>query len=390
MRGENAKQLTADISNIFYSSYQGTLELAWKLGRDVLKAIVTPISEKSETLKTAVDNTLAPIQEMVHTISNTFTLAFEEMNRVYDEHVKPLFVSFTEGVTEIVGSLTEGYNMYIAPVLDRLSLKFTNVWQGTIDPLLENFVGAFGDLADLVKTVWENIFQPVINWIAQNVLPVVAPVIEAMANTFFTQFTWIGEILNTFLEVLRGVITFLKDVFSGDWNKAWQTIQNLFKTIWDAMPGFVKGPINSILGFVETMVRAVESGVNSVIDALNEINVEVPDWVPGIGGESFGFDLDHVSLPHIPQLASGTVIPPRAGEFAAILGDNNREAEVVSPVSAIKQALLEAMQEAGGTGSQTITLRFDGSMSALARVLKPELDREAARRGTKLVTVGGR
>lgn len=389
-RGENAKQLTADIINIFYSSFTGTLELAGKFGRDVLNAIVTPISENSETLKTAVDNTLAPIQEMVHTISNTFTLAFEEMNRVYDEHVKPLFVSFTEGVTEIVGSLTEGYNMYIAPVLDRLSLKFTNVWQGTIDPLLENFVGAFGDLADLVKTVWENIFQPVINWIAQNVLPVVAPVIEAMANTFFTQFTWIGEILNTFLEVLRGVITFLTDVFSGDWNKAWQTIQNLFKTIWDAMPGFVKGPINSILGFVETMVRAVESGVNSVIDALNEINVEVPDWVPGIGGESFGFDLDHVSLPHIPQLASGTVIPPRAGEFAAILGDNNREAEVVSPVSAIKQALLEAMQEAGGTGSQTITLRFDGSMSALARVLKPELDREAARRGTKLVTVGGR
>ena len=221
-------------------------------------------------------------------------------------------------------------------------------------------------------------------------LPVVAPIIEAMANTFFTQFTWIGEILNTFLEVLRGVITFLTDVFSGDWNKAWQTIQNLFKTIWDAMPGFVKGPINSILGFVETMVRAVESGVNSVIDALNEINVEVPDWVPEIGGESFGFDLDHVSLPHIPQLASGTVIPPRAGEFAAILGDNNREAEVVSPVSAIKQALLEAMQEAGSTGSQTITLRFDGSMSSLARVLKPELDREAARRGTKLVTVGGR
>lgn len=389
-RGENAKQLTADIINIFYSSFTGTLELAGKFGRDVLNAIVTPISENSETLKTAVDNTLAPIQEMAHTISNTFTLAFEEMNRVYDEHVKPLFDSFTEGVTEIVGSLTEGYNMYIAPVLDRLSLKFTAVWQGTIDPLLENFVGAFGDLADLVKTVWENIFQPVINWIAQNVLPVVAPVIEAMANTFFTQFTWIGEILNTFLEVLRGVITFLTDVFSGDWNKAWQTIQNLFKTIWDAMPGFVKGPINSILGFVETMVRAVESGVNSVIDALNEINVEVPDWVPGIGGESFGFDLDHVSLPHIPQLASGTVIPPRAGEFAAILGDNNHEAEVVSPVSAIKQALLEAMQEAGGTGSQTITLRFDGSMSALARVLKPELDREAARRGTKLVTVGGR
>ncbi|MDB2002065.1 hypothetical protein PM006_17860, partial [[Clostridium] symbiosum] len=41
----------------------------------------------------------------------------------------------------------------------------------------------------------------------------------------------------------------------------------------------------------------------------------------------------------IPRLATGTVVPPRAGEFAAILGDNNRETEVVSPLSTIEQAL---------------------------------------------------
>lgn len=137
------------------------------------------------------------------------------------------------------------------------------------------------------------------------------------------------------------------------------------------------------------MVNHIIDCLNWIINQVNKLSIEVPD-TPLTDGFTIGFDLstlDHISL---PRLASGTVIPPRAGEFAAILGDNNREAEVVSPVSAIKQALLEAMQEAGGTGSQTITLRFDGSMSALARVLKPELDREAARRGTKLVTVGGR
>ena len=52
----------------------------------------------------------------------------------------------------------------------------------------------------------------------------------------------------------------------------------------------------------------------------------------------------------MPRLATGTVVPPRAGEFAAILGDNKRETEVVSPLSTMKQALKEALEESGAIG----------------------------------------
>lgn len=52
----------------------------------------------------------------------------------------------------------------------------------------------------------------------------------------------------------------------------------------------------------------------------------------------------------IPRLATGTVVPPRAGEFAAILGDNNRDTEIVSPIPAMKQAFKEAIEEMGGLG----------------------------------------
>ena len=59
-----------------------------------------------------------------------------------------------------------------------------------------------------------------------------------------------------------------------------------------------------------------------------------------------------------PVLATGTVVPPRAGEFAAILGDNNRDTEIVSPIPAMKQAFKEAIEEMGGVGGNN-TLRAD-------------------------------
>ena len=73
----------------------------------------------------------------------------------------------------------------------------------------------------------------------------------------------------------------------------------------------------------------------------------------GIGGGMFGGE---VSLGRsIPALATGTVVPPNR-QFMAILGDNKRETEVVSPLSTMKQALLEAMQESGGFGGGTVTV----------------------------------
>ena len=349
-RGDSAKQATADIIAIFNNSFMGIAELAAKLFRDIFGLIVTPFSENAEEIRTALENTIRPAEEILRTLANSVTETFEQLNLMYDEHIAPLFESIASGISEVVKTFLDGYNTYLAPVLDKLAEKFSDVWENTIQPLIDDAIGLIGDVADLIKTVWENVLQPVINWIAQNIMPVVAPILYALGNHFLNIFNWIGEILNGFLEVIRGVIQFLTGVFSGDWNKAWEGIKQIFKGIWDLMPDFVKGPIRSIIGFVNKMIEAVESGINWVIDALNKIHFEVPDWVPGIGGEELGFDLDSVDLPRIPQLASGTVIPPRAGEFAAILGDNNREAEVVSPLSTMKQAFKEALRESGGFG----------------------------------------
>ena len=54
------------------------------------------------------------------------------------------------------------------------------------------------------------------------------------------------------------------------------------------MPDFIKTPIRTIIGFINSMINAVESGVNYVIRALNSMSFDVPEWVPGIGGEVFG------------------------------------------------------------------------------------------------------
>lgn len=324
-RTDRAKQVTADIIQVFSDGFLGATELAAKLGRDILGTILNPITENAGGFKEALQNTLGPIEEILGTLADSFTHLWESINQMYDEHIEPMFGSFTSGISKIVGSLLDGYNEYIVPVLEGLAERFTEVWNGTIEPLLDNFVDLFGDLADLVKTVWENIFQPVINWVAQNIMPAVSPVLDALGNSFLDVFQGIGQVLDGFITTVRGVVTFLTGTFSGDWETAWEGIKTIFKGIWDAMPDFVKAPIRDIIGLVNKMIEGIEGGINYVVRALNSLSIEIPDWVPEFGGKTFGFDLDTVSLGRIPQLARGGIVDKAT---LALIGESGPEAVV--------------------------------------------------------------
>lgn len=345
-RSDTAKQVTADIISIFSNTFMGINELVGKLFRDVINLILTPFTENADAIKDALNNTLAPVEEVLGTIANSVANTFDAFNRMYDEHLEPLFESLKDGLSDILTSLLDGYNKYIAPVLDKISKRFTEVWEGTIQPLIENAIGLIGDVADLIKAVWENILQPVVNWFVSNMYPVIAPIVEDLASIFLTNFEDIGNIFNDFMDTARAVIQFITYIFSVDWNSAWEGVKKSFKETFESLPGIVKGVIEKVISSVETMI-------NGVIRSINSLSFDIPDWVPKIGGQTFGFQLDEV---HLPRLASGTVVPPRAGEFAAILGDNPKETEVVSPLSTMKQALKEAILEVNGVGGGDIHL----------------------------------
>lgn len=358
-RSDTAKQITADIISIFSNAFMGITEISGKLFRDVTDTILTPFTENKDKIKETLENMLKPIEEILGTLSDSVKKTFLELNQMYDEHIKPLFESLRDGFSEILEALLDGYNTHIDPVLNRLAQKFTEVWEGTIQPMIENAIGLIGDVADLLKTVWENVFKPVLNWFISVLYPTLAPVLEKVGELFFSVIREISEKFNALINAARGVIEFLTGVFSGDWEKAWEGIKKAFKGIWDAMPDYIKTPIKLIIDLVNKMISAIENGLNYVIRGINKVSIDIPDWVPKVGGETLGFNLEEFKLPRIPRLASGTVIPPKAGEFAAILGDNKKETEIVSPISTMKQAFKEALRDFGGVDSGDIHLTIN-------------------------------
>lgn len=351
-RGDTAKQVTADIIAIFADSFMGITELAGKLFRDILDVILTTFTKNADSIKEALENLLIPVEEVFGTLSDAIVETFDNLNKMYDEHLAPLFNSIRDGFTEIVNTFLDGFNTYLAPVLDSLAQKFSEVWEGTIQPLINNFIELIGGVADLVKTLWETIFQPFLNWFAATVFPVISPIIKGIGTVFINTFGIIGELITGFLNALKELIQFITSIFQGDWDSAWNTIKSTFETSINSFPEKTKKIVNQIKEMFAEMTR----GILKSLAELDQSSGLVTGAIGGIVRNKKGRSIvpQNSEPVHLPRLASGTVVPPRAGEFAAILGDNRREAEVVSPLSTMKQAVIEALSQAGGVSGGDI------------------------------------
>lgn len=123
----------------------------------------------------------------------------------------------------------------------------------------------------------------------------------------------IGGAVGGILGALGGIIDFVKNVFTGQWSAAWESVKSVFANIFGAVASITKVPINGII-----------SAINLMIGTINSIKVDIPDWVPGMGGKTLGFN-----IPQIPALASGGIV---TAPTTALIGEG-AEPEAVMPLS---------------------------------------------------------
>jgi len=327
-----------------------------------------PLIDSFEQLKTAA-------QPLVDNIGSgllwVFQNVLEPLGSFVIEDALPSFFNLLATAIDAVNT-----------TLEVLQPSFQYLWDNILTPIAQFLGETFIAVIDILKEQITNFKDMInehsdqINNILQAVMFVIGIVVQkvkqeinvilAVIRPFLKM---VMKIIGDIIDVLSGLIDFIVGVFTGDWEKAWDGIKDVFKGVWNGIMDLTEGFINMI------------------VDALNTISIDIPDWVPEIGGTTWGFDLPHLSLPH---LASGTVVPRQSSEFAAILGDNNRETEVVSPLSTMKQAMIEALSESGFNGGGNVYISADGDMDALIRLLKFKIDKENSRVGRnfdKAVTV---
>lgn len=164
--------------------------------------------------------------------------------------------------------------------------------------------GVIAIIIGLIVSNWEKIRQFLQNgidwlisktdWVKEN--------FGLLGQVVYEIFTGLlQELLNMFDGIFRGVKTIFdgilkvfKGIFTGDMKTVLEGFKQIFKGVFDTLWSIAKAPLNLIIG-----------GINKLINGANKVKFDVPDWVPGLGGKKFGFN-----IPQIPRLNVGTNYVP--------------------------------------------------------------------------------
>ncbi len=225
------------------------------------------------------------------------------------------------GAFKAFGSALMGPLGIIIAVAGALVLLYKN-WD-TVKAWLVNF-------GNTVNQIWTNFSNAVGNAIAA--IGEKFPVLGAFLTGWWQS---IQAAVENVKAIFQNIIEFIDNVFSGNWSAAWQNIVNIFGNLFGMIVNLAKAPINGVI-----------SAINWVLSKINSISVTIPDWVPGVGGKTLGFN-----IPTIPQLAEGGVA---TSPTLAEIGEGG-EPEAVMPLSKLAAMLdtyTKKPKPSGGAGNQ--------------------------------------
>ena len=396
--------------------------------REVLATLLPVIGKIGATLGGVLKETLPLLTDSLPLVADVLAAVAQDILPVISSLVKninPVVNRLTKAVLpallKIVKALEPAFLAiadYVLPLLGNILDSIMPLIEGVltlVTSLLAPILAILGPLLKIVTNVLTPIMQlltpifDVLGFICQLIGLLLEPILEILAPLFElvnSILEPITELLTTILMLLTpllDIIEFIVSLASGVVIEVIKAIIGVLKFLLDIIANvfdaiglgvkFIKGVfekafksfkdiLNKVIAAWESILNFLVKGLNWIIGGINKIGIDIPSWVPGIGGKRFGFNLSKVSDVKLPRLAEGAVIPPNK-EFLAMLGDQKSGTNIEAPLDTIKQALAEVIAELGSVGHEPIILQLDGR--TVAKVVWAEEEKRYKQTGKSSV-----
>lgn len=310
----------------------------------ILGAIETQVGGTAEATVNGSDQMKVAFSQLKESVGAELAPAFTELTTallpvISDlgpilgdvfKSLAPVFLTLV-GILPTLATLIEK----LAPVVSLLFEAFAEIIDAALPFFIELIEALLPIIDELIPPIIDIVkaFLPLIPALLDIVLALL-PLVEMLLPVLIDLLKFVIPIVVFVAEVLAGVLGFAIEVLVGAFEGLvafLPLVADAFGSVFKGIANFVIGYINFIIGAFEGMVNFVIMGINLMVDALNKLKFTVPDWVPIIGGQTFGFNLSRVAsiaLGRIPELAEGGYVDQPT---TALIGEAGPE--VVMPLN---------------------------------------------------------
>ena len=256
-------------------------------------------------------------------------------------------VQILQSVMGVVGQVVTFANTTVKPIIQDI---FSFITTTVVPIILQTFTAAAPIISGIITNLGTAIMtmaqiigmaiqtaMPVIQSVISVVMSIASVVIPALLAGYEAFSSGLTTIVTSIQTVFQGIIDFVTGVFTGNWQMAWQGVQDIFGGIFEGLGALVKTPINAVISII-----------NKAISGINGLGLTIPDWVPVIGGKNFS-----INIPEMPMLAKGGFT-----NGPSIVGEAGTEA-VISFQKGVRSQNIDTWLRAGemlGVGNPPVEL----------------------------------
>lgn len=286
--------------------------LDWILGK---MPMIQGAFEKFEPIATKLlDSLIPPLFQLAETLFPVLASLLTTLLPPAIQIVETVMPVIVELLNMLLPPIVEVVNMLL-PILIQLLPPILSLLKPIINllnPIIDACMTLIRPLVQLLGVILPPLIE-IITFLANIVLFRLQTAFEMMAviisNVVNVAVKYVKDQIGILRNIFNNVIDFIKNVFTGNWKAAFENVKNILENIFKGMLNAIKAPVNAIIGVINGLISGVTSGINKVIDVLNKLEIDVPDWVTELTGvKDFGFNIRKISAYQVPMLAEGGTV----------------------------------------------------------------------------------
>lgn len=243
LTSEGAIKIGTAIAGAFISLYADIEEIGSKIGRDVMKAIETIVTKNAPKLTQAINTALKNIAPIFETFERAVEDVGKMFKRVYDNSIGPLILQWGDMISGLVGTIIDGFNNHVNPILEKVGKAFSDVYDQFVKPMIDSLGNAISSIVEAISRIWTAL-EPLYNLLASALGPILGVIAGLLGGLLLAAIAGISLALKGLFDFLSWIFDILGNgvtAIAEFADKAMTAIPEGFQAAWDGIVAIFGG-----------------------------------------------------------------------------------------------------------------------------------------------------
>lgn len=349
---------------------------AWNAIKSAVDAVVSWFQTYITPAFQVIGQILSAIFQAIWTavvfVFNAIKLYFTTIFNIYYTIIRTVLILVVAVITTVLATIWnviqtvfQAIKNFITPIWNAIYTAISNALSAIYATVSRVLSIVYAAISSALSAIW-GVVSSVFNTVAGFIATIWGIISGAVRNAVNTIWGVVSSVFNTVRAFVIATFNNVKDTVVGIWNAIYSTISGIisnivgtvigaFSNLWNAIGNIFNGIKDTIGNVFGSVIEVVKRPINAIIGAINGFigginSIKVPDWVPGLGGQS-------ANLPTLPQLAKGGIA---TGSTLAQIGEGKYQ-EAVIPLSSsvlgeIGKGAIQSAPLANSNNGELVTL----------------------------------